>query len=152
MSVNLNEAPHGDGVVGHVVGSDGGGDGEGGFLAAPVAGLATGAAAALLVVGDVGGFGDGEADPAGGAGGGERGGGGRFGGDLGLQPGLGAGQPGRYRIDRGEPGLDPAGSGLGVVGRLHTGVHPDHPVAVDRRGGGFEGAPDPVGVFDPDAG
>ena len=52
-------------------------------------------------------------------------------------------------VDRGQAGLDPGCSGRGVAGGLGAGVHPDHPVAVDRGGGGVEGAPDPVGVLEP---
>jgi len=63
---------------------DGGGDGEDGFLGAPVAGLGAGPATVFLPVVDLGRFGDGEADPAGGPGRGQSGGCGLFDGDVGL--------------------------------------------------------------------
>ena len=57
------EVAVGDVVVGDLVGSDLGADREGGFLAAPVAGVVAGAAASFLPERHFGGLGDGEADP-----------------------------------------------------------------------------------------
>jgi hypothetical protein len=100
------EAAVGDRVVADLVRVDRGADREDGLLGAPVPGLGAGAATVLLPVVDLGRFGDGEADPAGGPGRLQGCAGGLFGGDLGLDPGLRAGQPGLDRLDRGEPGLD----------------------------------------------
>src|ERR1035437_4577546 len=53
-----------------------------------------------------------------------------------------AASPASMRAARG--GAAPAGLGAGV--------HPDHPVAIDRGRGCFEGAPDAVGVAEPGPG
>jgi len=82
-----------------------------------IAAQGAGAAAAFLLVGDVDGFGEGEADPAGGAGRLQGGAGGLFGGDPGLDPCLRAGtgwhRPVPRAARRGWPGRGGRAHGAG---------------------------------------